>query len=225
MIRSIQYIAAIIEEHKLMYIVCRPNRSGSLPMDSAEGSTKACLACLARVASLCADEAFVVEAWQDEQKRTRGGAQGKLGKHFEWIAVPEKDKPAAQPIGAATDMGPVMAAINGLSDRLAAMEEADDDEPEKAPAVPVWAQHLIPRLLPLADALVAKLTGQPVQLAAIAPTVGGIADAPEMDEKRRMAICKAALRAAKDPANAQFVEAILAQYGDRAAEPANDANG
>lgn len=217
MIANVDAIKAIITQHGLRNVVI-------LDMDrrkqhQAEGSTEKCCEALDMVSRLMPRESFRVEAWKSGNGETadtpsKGGKRAKLAPHFEWVVQPLRDGGNVPMVVNAPDSSPaVLEAIRGLSDRLDAMEDAGP-EPERAPMPePPWLRPALDRAFAVVDVVLARL-GAPAPPASV---INGLPPSGDVKEDELM---RAILRAKNDPANAGYMAAIVAQYGDAAAAKA-----
>jgi len=212
MISRIDAIKAVIREHDLRYIVITD--MDGRKQDQESGSVDRLCGALDRVGALLANEAYKVEAWKtgdgDSGHTMKGGKRSKLAQHFQWTVPPERT--SVVPV-ASVDHAPIVAAIQGLRDELAADE---DDEPEAEPVPPPqapWVEPAIQRAFALVDALIIRLGIAP----AAAPMTGIPPGAADVDDGE---LLRAVLRAKKDPANAAIAKQLIAMYGDAAAKKA-----
>ena len=205
MIAGIETIKAIIQSQGLKYLVCYDMAKQS-KLHQAENSTAACCAVLDEVQTLMGNEPFRVESW--EERNEGGGKPAKLAKTFNWIVrAPQAQGPQQYPAPqAAQPSTEILTAIQGLTDRLDAMDsEPDDDDDETTDGVE-WKKAAVERGFAYLD----RLLGLQVPPAAAAIT--GTAPAVDVSDAD---FVKACLLAKKDPANAGFVNQLLTHYGPK----------
>ena len=204
MIASVETIKRIIDSQGLKFLVCYDMANQS-KLHQAENSSSACCNVLDETVMLMGSEPFRVEAW--EEKNEGGGKPSKLAKTFKWIVKqPQAQAQQYHAPQAAQPSTEILAAIQGLTDRLDAMDsEPDDDDDETTDGVE-WKKAAGERGFAYLD----RLLGLQVPPAAAAIT--GTAPAVDVSDAD---FVKACLLAKKDPANAGFVNQLLTHYGPK----------
>lgn len=207
MIATVEAIKAVIRHHDLRWLIVTDMDGGK--QDQCQGTQIDCVKTLERAAELLPGQPFRVEAGKTEPSAA-GGKRAKMADHFVWTVRPER----AGPVVMSNDSR-VLEAIQGLSERLRAIEEAEDEEEEpeedKAPPEPpYWAKPLLERVPALLD----RLMGAPKPTAAI---TGAATAKPEDAE-----FIRACLRAKNTPGNEAYINSLLASYGDKAAGAADE---